>query len=111
MSCWPGNIHLKGDKSGCVEEINNEGKIEIDRPNECPQDDQHPEKPGLLYILRFTTLAKWCVKRCAIFTGRNKQKHDLQHNAKIQYSSERDHSIILGKEQYTCVSMTVHPWQ
>ena len=57
LACWPGNslkicrhIHLKGDKSGCVEEINNEGKIEIDRPNECPQDDQHPEKPGFFYI-------------------------------------------------------------
>ena len=44
------HIHLKGDKSGCVEEVNNEGKIEIDRPNECPQDDQHPEKPGFFYI-------------------------------------------------------------
>ena len=68
LACWPGNslkicrhIHLKGDKSGCVEEVNNEGKIEIDRPNECPQDDQHPEKPGF-FILRYT--------RCAIFTYR-----------------------------------------
>ena len=56
-ACWPGNslkicrhIHLKGDKSGCVEEINNEGKIEIDRPNECPQDDQDPENPGFFYV-------------------------------------------------------------
>ena len=39
-------IHLKGDQCGCVEEVNNEGEIEIDRPNECPQDDQDPENPG-----------------------------------------------------------------
>ena len=54
-------IYLKGDQCGCVEEVNNEGEIEIDRPNECPQDDQHPEKPGF-FILRYT--------RCAIFTYR-----------------------------------------
>ena len=41
-----GQIHLKGDQCGCVEEVNNEGEIEIDRPNECPQDDQDPENPG-----------------------------------------------------------------
>ena len=39
-------IYLKGDQCGCVEEVNNEGEIEIDRPNECPQDDQDPENPG-----------------------------------------------------------------
>ena len=41
-----GQIHLKGDQCGCVEEVNSEGEIEIDRPNECPQDDQDPENPG-----------------------------------------------------------------
>ena len=39
-------IYLKGDQCGCVEEVNNEGEIEIDRPNESPQDDQDPENPG-----------------------------------------------------------------
>ena len=52
-----GQIHLKGDQCGCVEEVNNEGEIEIDRPNECPQDDQDPENPAF-FMLRYTTLAK-----------------------------------------------------
>ena len=50
-------IYLKGDQCGCVEEVNNEGEIEIDRPNESPQDDQDPENPGF-FILRYRTLAK-----------------------------------------------------
>ena len=68
-------IYLKGDQCGCVEEVNNEGEIEIDRPNECPQDDQDPENPGFFYVENIGKIMQNDI--CTIFASINMQKHGL----------------------------------
>ena len=72
-----GQIHLKGDQCGCVEEVNSEGEIEIDRPNECPQDDQDPENPGFLDVEIYNIGKIMQNGICTIFASINMQKHGL----------------------------------
>ena len=72
-----GQIHLKGDQCGCVEEVNSEGEIEIDRPNECPQDDQDPENPGFFYVEIYNIGKKSCQMIYTIFASINMKKHGL----------------------------------